>query len=816
MHLSAFRQIGSSQCAQSAVPDTRQHSQHLFRRQYYDFDSAGRYLTAIRNPLFTEQRFQGFNRFGLPQDIRHTPDDAERGAREQHRFDALGALRFRYHNTGSAETITRHWCHGGTSPNSTAPTCPANAVYAVTSTSNAAPDSVQFFDMADNPVQHSTQLLDGSWAHTAAHFDVNGRETAVSQPFKTGANVYWERITYDDLGRKTQASQDGSALSGNNVLSTRFRYHNGITTQIIAGTYQDEANSQIDLARSREEHYNGRGDLRQTRDPLGNWVRFRYNAVGVMRQATNVDNTVIEQHSDAYARITTLIDPSKGHETYTFNALGERVSFNYADNSTRQSYRNVIGQVEREHYQHLSNHRNVYFDYQNTPFLQEERNGTGANHSAKTEYVYDDYHRLSQKRITLDDQQWLRQTWYDSVGRVFREHDISGNNRGLQYQYSNGTLSRLFDTETGNAYYRASTADAFGNITAATLGAGIHVSKGFDPSTGYLRALYANATGANHAIQDQQYRYDPLGNTRYRSDNAVRGGQGVVETFSYDRLNRLTATAQQHALSNTVLNQRVTYTANGNIASKSNVANGAAYTYGTKAALCTQANTHSTSVTASAHAVSAIGSRYQFCYNPRGNQTHTFDSQATDSSTPLRSMSYTLFNKPARITSDNGNSEFYYDANNALYKRIDDTRRGRIITYFVDGHEYIEYESGEQLGVTETKRYIQDIAIHSIKNTGEDTLHYLFTDHIGSGTAITDRNGNLQHRISFDAFGQRRDGGEWLNVNDPYHSVGELDQLLNITQTGCSLSKSGATNKLITPISSIWVGEAPVCKADLA
>ena len=71
-----------SQCAQSAVPDTRQHSQHLFRRQYYDFDSAGRYLTAIRNPLFTEQRFQGFNRFGLPQDIRHTPDDTGKGARE--------------------------------------------------------------------------------------------------------------------------------------------------------------------------------------------------------------------------------------------------------------------------------------------------------------------------------------------------------------------------------------------------------------------------------------------------------------------------------------------------------------------------------------------------------------------------------------------------------------------------------------------------------------------------------------------------------------------------------------------------------------
>ena len=207
------------------------------------------------------------------------------------------------------------------------------------------------------------------------------------------------------------------------------------------------------------------------------------------------------------------------------------------------------------------------------------------------------------------------------------------------------------------------------------------------------------------------------------------------------------------------LNQSFNYTANGNIASKSNVASGATYTYGTKAALCSQnASTEASSVTPGAHAVSAIGSRYQFCYNPRGNQTHAFDTQITENGGQLRHITYTLFNKPSSITSINGSSAFFYDANNALYKRIDNTRRGRITTYFVDGHEYIEYESGEQTGeqtgISETKRYLKDFAIHSIKHNGDETLHYRLTDHIGSGSVITDANGNIEHRISFDAFGQ--------------------------------------------------------------
>jgi|GEM_PF-3372469 len=599
------------QCAQTAVPETNADPQHVFRRTHHDYDSAGRYLSAIRNPAFTEQSFHSYNKFGLPEEIRHNQYDDRQGAREFHRFDGLGNLRYRYHNTGSADTITRSKCSAGSVALVSEPdtACPANAVYAVATTSNAAPDTVQFFDMSDNAVQQSTQLVDGTWAHSAIRFDVNGRETAVSQPFKTGGTTFWETITYDNAGRKTRVAKDGNALAGNNALTTTFSYQNGNTTQTIAGTYNDEVSSNIDLARSREEHFNGRGDLLKTVDTLNNEVLFRYNAIGVMRQATNVDNTVTQQQSDAWGRITGLIDPSKGTETYGFNALDERVIFTYADNSTRNTYRNNIGQVIREQYQLNSTTRNVYFDYQNTPFLQIERNGNTSNNTtssatAQTEYVYDAYHRISQKSITLDAHNWLSQTWYDSTGRVFREHDISGNARGLQYQYQNGTLNRIFETQTGKAHYRASAADQFGNITSATLGAGINITKGYDASTGYLRSLYANATGASHAIQDQHYRYDPLGNTRYRSDNSVRGGAGVVETFTYDVLNRVKTTAQQHALSNAVLNQRFNYTANGNIASKSNVASGATYTYGTKAALCTQnASAQTSSVTAGSHAV---------------------------------------------------------------------------------------------------------------------------------------------------------------------------------------------------------------------
>ncbi len=44
---------------------------------------------------------------------------------------------------------------------------------------------------------------------------------------------------------------------------------------------------------------------------------------------------------------------------------------------------------------------------------------------------------------------------------------------------------------------------------------------------------------------------------------------------------------------------------------------------------------------------------------------------------------------------------------------------------------------------------------------GSQALHYVLKDHLGSWTTITDKQGNVEQRLSFDAWGSPRDPETW-------------------------------------------------------
>ncbi|MEO3878127.1 RHS repeat-associated core domain-containing protein [Rheinheimera fenheensis] len=143
-------------------------------------------------------------------------------------------------------------------------------------------------------------------------------------------------------------------------------------------------------------------------------------------------------------------------------------------------------------------------------------------------------------------------------------------------------------------------------------------------------------------------------------------------------------------------------------------------------------------------------------------------------------MDYTPFDKPHTIWSSQGESRFSYDASEKLVKRTDKKAGGDMVTYYVGGHEAIYQPDGS----SEIKRYIRDIAIHTIKSSGSQSLHYVFNDHLGSGSVITDANGNVVETASFDAFGKSRDAKLWGGYTDPFSHLPNLQALLNITQKG--------------------------------
>lgn len=727
----------AASCGDSTVPDVTDNAQKVFRRKVFGYDTAGRYLTSISNGAFTEQSFHNFNKLGQAQEVRFNQYDSRAGQREYYRFDSFGERYFSWTNQGSSTKVSKTLC-------ANLSTCPASAVLLVTVTSPDKPWSQTYVDISGNKVREVVQLLDNRWSTTDSEYDALGRAISVSKPYIIGESVYYDSISYDALGRKnTVLSADG--------LTTRFGYYAGNITQTISGNYSDEA-SAASLDRTRQEQHNGRDEVIHATDSLYNNTYFSYNALGLPLTVTGVDNAVTTLGYDSYGRRTTMDDPDKGNIGYGFNALGEDISRTSPDGIVKTHYRNAIGQTVRSTTVQGGSTLTYLFNYANTPFLQQQ-----SHNGSVTSYGYDSFHRPSTESYQIDGKSWSRSLYYDEYGRLFRDMDIAGNGYGQQYQYAYGHVNRIFEVKTGNAYYRMHKTDAYQNLTSAKTGANINVERDYDAKSGRLTGLFAGYG----MIQYQHYRYDQLGNLRYRSNLNSLGSTDLIESFGYDVLNRL-----ETVTFNGVLTQQMTYLDNGNILTKSDVESGAAYQYGSVASSC--------SVTPGVHAVSQIGTR-RFCYDARGNQTHRYVGSSL-----TRRVDYTAFDKPHTIWSNQGESRFNYDASEKLVKRVDKKAGGDMVTYYVGGHEAIFQSDGN----SEIKRYIRDIAIHTIKSTGSDSLHYVFNDHLGSGSVITDASGNIVETASFDAFGKRRNATSWQGYSNPFSQLANLTALLNITQKG--------------------------------
>jgi RHS repeat-associated protein len=723
-------------CGDSTVPTAHDNAQKVFRRKTYTYDSAGRYLTKVSNPHFTEQSFHSFNKLGQPQEIRHNQYDSRAGHREYTRYDSFGERYFSYTNQGGSTRISKQLCDATSM-------CPANAVARVYAAAPDKPDSLTFIDASGNTVREGVQLLDGRWSYTDTVYDALGRPVAVSKPYIVGESIFYDTLSYDALGRKdtVQSADD---------LTTRFSYYAGKTTQYISGSYSDEASS-ANLDRTREEQHNGRGEVSYSTDSLGNNTYFTYTSLGLPYTVTGVDNAVTTLSYDTYGRRTAMDDPDKGLIQYGFNAIGEDISRTNAG-VVKTHYRNAIGQLVSTGTVQGTTSLNYSYSYGTTPFLQQQ-----SHNGSITSYSYDSFHRPSGESYQIDSKSWSRSYSYNEYGRLFRDMDIAGNGHGQQYQYANGYLNRIFEVKTGQAYHRMDKTDAYQNLTHARTGGTIRVERDYDAKSGRLTGLFAGYG----LIQNQYYRYDQLGNLRYRSNLNGFGSTDLVESFSYDALNRL-----QQVTFNGVVTQSMSYSDNGNILTKSDLESGATYQYGSKATSC--------SVTPGVHAASQIGTR-RFCYDARGNQTHRYVSSSL-----TRRVDYTAFDKPHTIWSNQGESRFNYDATEKLVKRVDKKAGGDMVTYYVGGHEAIFQADGS----SEIKRYIRDIAIHSIKSTGASALHYVFNDHLGSGSVITDASGNVVETASFDAFGKRRNATSWQGYTNPFTQLSNLQVLLSITQKG--------------------------------
>ena len=473
-------------------------------------------------------------------------------------------------------------------------------------------------------------------------------------------------------------------------------------------------------------------------------VSYEYDAIGNLTNVIGADGVVVGMSYDLAGRKTDMIDPDKGIWQYAYNTLGEMtrqldskgqvIDFSYDDLgrvTERFELKEVTSLTDSSPTlvnTEISSYRTAS-PGMGQPLSVTYQDSSGVDLHKKA-FFYDAYGRVDIVSTSIGAETFAEQTTYDEYSRVFQQFDSSGADHGLRYVYTNGYLSELKearDGASGTVYQDIQAMDARGNVTNMTLGGPASggytaiIDASYEQSSGRLLNLSAY-DGNGTEIQDVEYIFDVLGNLKQRHDQSGLT-TNLNETFFYDNLNRLEAVNLSLDGAAAVTTMSLTYDASGNIMSKTGVGT---YLYDASRP----------------HAVSNAGG-IEYDYDANGNQI----------SGDGRTITYTVFDKPDRITKGGDQVDFAYGVGNSRYQRIDSGPTLQRTTLYLGSVERITEGSS-----TYYKRYLGGVAIATYyPSTDTQNIAYLLKDHIGSIHTVLDEDAAITARMHFGAFGERQD-----------------------------------------------------------
>ena len=632
-----------------------------------------------------------------------TSTDAN-GLTTTNQYNSLGQLTQVNPPTGAVTTTTRGWCDDN---------CPGDQAryWVQVNTTGESPKRI-YFDKLAREIRTETAGLDGTKIYVDTEYTALGKVKRKSVPYYASeTSFYWNQYEYDELlratkkiapnGNVTTIAYNGLTQVYTNAKDQTKTVNKNALGQLVSVT---DTNGQL-----LSYQYDSFGNLLETRDPLGNATQITYDLLG---------------------RKIAMNDPDKGEWQYAYDAFGRLIRQQDAKGQVTTIQYDVLGRMTQrvDHAQKEKKHWEIstwQYDQQKKGLLDSL---TGPNFSRQL--TYDNLSRVKSTTQASFSESFTLQQTYDNLGRP--EKTIYPTGLISQKVYNDqGFLSQITDGKTSSpkVYWQATSADPYGNVTTALLGNGYENIRYVNQLTGRVDSVLAHLSSVSVAT-DYKYTYDKLGNLIQREDKDFNQGQGIVETFTFDELNRLTS-ATVTIGDEAPVTQQVEYDALGNITRKSDVGN---YTYGGSC----------NGITAGPHAVTQTQGTQNatYCYDKNGNMTGGNG----------RSIAYTSFDKPNYITKGSASTAIDYGADRKRIRRIDTTSRGITTTYYMGGI----YEKVEANGQVKHKHYIADVAIVTQTEGGDTKTNYLHRDHLNSVVSITNESGQVVERNSFDAWGKKR------------------------------------------------------------
>ena len=476
-----------------------------FTGETYIYDAAGRYITSKTDALGRTMSYSGYTKFGKPSVV----------------TDYLNHNTvYTYDNWGNVSSVSSP---DGIVKQST-PAWGGIGLYTVSESATGRPDKIVHYDALGRVVRSGEKRFDGRWRYIDSEYDIKGRLSRISLPFRGDTASYWNVHAYDAYSRQisyTEASGKASTWSYNGTSVTKVQ-------DGISSTHTTDAS----------------GNVVSVSD-AGGTITYSLRDDGQPYMITAPGNISTSFSYDDYGRRIGMNDPSAGTQTdtYVWNSNGTSAVTHTGPNGTIKTYRDKYGRttlVERPGEYNTS----YTYDTVGRLIAKQSTNGTGSA------FTYDGYGRITSVRDTVPDGKWLQRTYGYSSGSVLSsvQYGCQGGSITTEtYSYANGHNTGI-TLPGGTVVWSLTSENDLGLPTAITSGS-INREYGY---TAFGLPAYRRMN--NGIIQNCTYQFNALtGNLTSRSDLV----NGTTESFGYDALNRLVSMG----------NRQLSYAANGNILS---------------------------------------------------------------------------------------------------------------------------------------------------------------------------------------------------------------------------------------------------------
>ncbi|WP_460103405.1 RHS repeat domain-containing protein [Sessilibacter sp. MAH4] len=706
------------------IKNTTESTGENARVSAYSYSVNGRYMNKMSNHYGqVTDEYIAWDVHGQPTKMKDIL-----GNLSQSKYTEFGENYLIYSPTGSFSVTYRSAPEG----------CPIGAVYRINVFSVDEAESFECIDKVGNSIKTAKKLLDGTWSYSLSEYDILGRMSRQSEPYKANSEIFWTDYYYDVLGNVVRMDQPDYA---NNPRNSYIEY---------VGFSKIDTNV---LNQKRIEYTNVLGELIKVIDNEGTNISYQYNAVGDLQSTSTSSGStsyVIENKYDNYGNKLQTNDPDKGTWFYHYNgykeltsqvnANGDIVSLEYDFLGRNIKRTDPDGVTQWIYNNNNSGNSRSKMDY-------EVLFDTSGEVTYRKDYLYDSLGRVNEVKTKIDDEEFFERTVFDVYGRNYQSADAAKTQNSMQYEYKNGYLYKISNVQNVNEiYYLATQMDARGNVNQYKQGA-VVTNRSYAAETGFLTNVKSSVLGV-FGTQDLSYDWDALSNLISRTEKS--GNKNLVESFGYDKLNRLSWSEVSGRT-----RQNYVYDLFGNTTSKTGVGN---YKYG---GACLNG--------AGPHAVCEInngGTTEAFDYDNNGNMLSHRVNGTVD-----RQFVYSSFDKPTRITKGDHTTEFEYGADRSRYKRVDNNDGEITTTLYIGAIEILTKPDNSR----EIRRYINGSVLVTQDYNLDANGNYQFaravtrnilTDHLGSTDVIADVNGQIVQEQSFDAWGARRATADGVRLDN--------------------------------------------------